>query len=369
MPRLVDNVIIGYKTDGRLYVSVTVDGIRHRYSSGRCIGHQIEPNKFEGDERVVEGKALKSAFILALRSGWRPALKTQLEPLQKPIIVIAFMQQELAQRLKSEYSSHYKKDLTYVVNKFEEFLRGRGLKNLRLDELSTPIIRDFLNSRPISNRSKRNFKAYLSTLFKATLDDHNIKNPFLAIKLTRTTEVLHKPFTDVQAVLEEIFHFDQRLHLCCLLAYGCLLRPHREIRELTWGDFNEDLTVISLSGKRNKGKRNRIVPVPIYVRERLIALKGDSEQRSDNIFTSTTKAYNVDFFKTLWGRYKQHSILLEANQTMYSFRHSGALKVFEQTGSLVKLQQVMGHSSLQVSLTYLRGLEVKQLKVEDMPDL
>jgi site-specific recombinase XerD len=54
---------------------------------------------------------------------------------------------------------------------------------------------------------------------------------------------------------------------------------------------------------------------------------------------------------------------------MYSYRHSGALNVFEQTCSLVKLQQVMGHSSLQVSLTYLRGLEVKQLKVEDMPDL
>jgi hypothetical protein len=29
----------------------------------------------------------------------------------------------------------------------------------------------------------------------------------------------------------------------------------------------------------------------------------------------------------------------------------------------------MGHSSLQVSLTYLRGLQVKQLLVEDMPGL
>jgi hypothetical protein len=37
--------------------------------------------------------------------------------------------------------------------------------------------------------------------------------------------------------------------------------------------------------------------------------------------------------------------------------------------TLLKLQQVMGHSSLQVSLTYLRGLEVKQLDAEDMPVL
>ena len=34
-----------------------------------------------------------------------------------------------------------------------------------------------------------------------------------------------------------------------------------------------------------------------------------------------------------------------------------------------KLQQVMGHSDMKVSLTYLRGLEVKQLDVEDLPEL
>jgi integrase len=31
------------------------------------------------------------------------------------------------------------------------------------------------------------------------------------------------------------------------------------------------------------------------------------------------------------------------------------------------LQKAMGHSSLNVSLTYLRGLEVAELKEEDMP--
>ena len=60
---------------------------------------------------------------------------------------------------------------------------------------------------------------------------------------------------------------------------------------------------------------------------------------------------------------------MEKDQTLYSFRHTGAIQVYEKTGSLTKLQQVMGHSSLQVSLTYLRGLEVKQLDVEDLPVL
>ena len=79
--------------------------------------------------------------------------------------------------------------------------------------------------------------------------------------------------------------------------------------------------------------------------------------------------YNEDYFKTLWGRFKTESTLLKAGNTLYSFRHTGAINVYERTGSLSKLQQVLGHSNLNVSLTYLRGLGVKQLTVEDMPEL
>ena len=75
-----------------------------------------------------------------------------------------------------------------------------------------------------------------------------------------------------------------------------------------------------------------------------------------------------DYFKNRWADYKRQTDLVEKNQTIYSFRHTGAIQVFEKTGSLQKLQQVMGHSDMKVSLTYLRGLEVKQLEVEDLPN-
>jgi len=53
--------------------------------------------------------------------------------------------------------------------------------------------------------------------------------------------------------------------------------------------------------------------------------------------------------------------------TLYSFRHSGAIEILKLTGSLTKLQKAMGHSSINVSLTYLRVLEIAELKEEDMP--
>ena len=58
---------------------------------------------------------------------------------------------------------------------------------------------------------------------------------------------------------------------------------------------------------------------------------------------------------------------LNTDQTLYSFRHSGAIEIFKRTGSITKLKKAMGHSSINVSLTYLRGLEIAELKEEDMP--
>ena len=63
----------------------------------------------------------------------------------------------------------------------------------------------------------------------------------------------------------------------------------------------------------------------------------------------------------------KQSNLIEQGQTIYLFRHSGAIEIYKRTGSLTKLQKAMGHSNLNVSLTYLRGLEVAELTEEDMP--
>ena len=61
--------------------------------------------------------------------------------------------------------------------------------------------------------------------------------------------------------------------------------------------------------------------------------------------------------------------MLQEGVTLYSFRHTGAIRVYEKSGSLKVLQQVMSHSDMTVSLTYLRGLEVQQLDVNDLPEL
>ena len=126
---------------------------------------------------------------------------------------------------------------------------------------------------------------------------------------------------------------------------------------LKWSDFSEDLSFIRLSGYRVKSKRNRVVPVPLYVRKELVKGQYDS-----NIFSHCKKAYNDSYFSGLWKRFKRHNKNIETGITLYSFRHTGAIEIYKRTGSLHKLQKAMGHSTINVSITYLRGLEIPELE-------
>ena len=69
----------------------------------------------------------------------------------------------------------------------------------------------------------------------------------------------------------------------------------------------------------------------------------------------------------IYTNYKIQISILKEHQTLYSFRHSGAINIYQKTGSIIKLQKAMGHSSIKVSLTYLRGLEIPELEEDDMP--
>ena len=105
-----------------------------------------------------------------------------------------------------------------------------------------------------------------------------------------------------------------------------------------------------------------LVPVPSYIKE--ILVKGS---RDHNIFSEATQPYNKGYFSLLWRRFKELNLDIGTSTTIYSFRHSGAIEIFKRTGSITKLQKAMGHSSINVSLTYLRGLEIPELTEDDMP--
>ena len=334
---------------------------RYRYSNGKAIGLNLSPNLFPVSERLRQVEVLCSAFTMAIRGGWRPV------EVEARMTIGSVADKSLKRKLNLNYSDSYKKDLAYVKGLWDEHISKKRLDKRPLDDLTIEHIRDWVYLYAPSPASMANLKRTISALLKDELESNGVVLNFSRIKLPKAPQQLHKPLDNIGALLSDIKTFNSNLYLCCLMTYTMLLRPHREVRCMSFRDFSADFSQVSLSGSQVKSKRNRVLPVPEVVRVEV--LKRFTGSRKDNVFTLIEEPYNRDYFKTLWSRYKRQSRLLERDQTLYSFRHTGAIQVFEKTGSLLKLQQVMGHSDMKVSLTYLRGLEVKQLDVEDLPEL
>tara|TARA_B110000503_G_scaffold9387_1_gene12740 strand:- start:176 stop:1243 length:1068 start_codon:yes stop_codon:yes gene_type:complete len=345
---------ISQTTNNKYYVSFYSNNKRHRLYNGKRIGSETNPNSYPIENRNEIAKILAYEIYQYINNGNR--IK-KLNSKQSDIDVFnsdkSIIDKALEIKLSESISNGYRIEL--------KFAHKLLIKELEDSPLDTKIINLTLKHYK-DNSSFNTLRKNLNVILEKAVELGLKENPIKKIKRRRVNAKLNKPFLCVRPILSELNAFDKNLYLCCLFTYGCLLRPHREVRELTWGDFSENLAFIKLAGSRNKSGRNRIVPVPQYIRVLL-----NRDRSNINIFTGNIKAFNRDYFKTLWGRFKKQSKILEEDQTLYSFRHSGAIDIFNRTGSITKLQKAMGHSSINVSLTYLRGLEVAELTEEDMP--
>jgi len=313
--------------------------------SGNKIGSSLSPNSYPLRLRKSKTELLaKEVYNYLVRNNYS---------FDKPMNSLEWFDQLMSAKLSEPLSKTYRKALNDLASKLRQRLVKSG-------DINTEYI-DSLILKYTNNTSYNTTRRHLNVLINY-LYDNGFKIQKSSLRSRRQIETLHKPIIDVVSLLELVKLFNYNLYVCCLLTYGCLLRPHKEIRMLKWSDFSEDLSFIRLSGYRVKSKRNRVVPVPLYVRKELVKGQYDS-----NIFSHCKKAYNDSYFSGLWKRFKRHNKNIETGITLYSFRHTGAIEIYKRTGSLHKLQKAMGHSTINVSITYLRGLEIPELEDSDMP--
>ena len=268
--------------------------------------------------------------------------------------------QALEKKMASDLSEKHKNNLRRLYTHFMVFLGPEG-RAISLHELSTPQIESFLERYNSSATNYMNMRRNLSVLFNvaAKLIDENL----LTIKRTELRKIKAKlNLAYEKEQLKPLLGFIKASHLnlyrCCLLTYGCFLRPHEEVRLLTKKHFKAGNTEIHLAGDENKGGKVRVVYVPDYVREELAPVL-DSINREDNIFSLCKTPFNESYFSKQWSRQKRALFghgLIYPNQTLYSFRHSAAIDVFRRTKDVYLLQKVMGHTSVTVTLKYLRSL-------------
>ncbi|WP_190295360.1 tyrosine-type recombinase/integrase [Mucilaginibacter rubeus] len=313
-------------------------------------------------------------FKKALDNNWNPnETKIDVTPVYESEITVqeAFQQFE-AHKLSSPYSIFYKRQLSSVSNQFLNFLSDKE-KVSTIKNLNPFSAERFLNQfkgTPTQYMNKRRALGVFMAEF--------VRKKYIPVNYAKsaprlkTKATLHKTYTKEQltALLNHLKATNYELYLCCLISYGCLLRPHHEIRFLKKKHFNQDYTQISLSGFENKSARIRVVGVPEYVRKDLIERLTKISNPDANIFSLTVEPYNEYYFSLNWTRARPALLadgLLQPDQTIYSFRHTAAVDVYTRTKDLHIVQQLMGHSTMVVTLKYLRGLG--EINIEQLKDV
>lgn len=365
-------ITLPQNNNSRAYISYTFNGKRYREYNAKRLNLNLNPNHCENlkdKERALQ--ALQFEFNKALKLGWNPL---QVET-GKPSLKDA-MNCVLNDKLNSNLCDLYKRNLEGVHKMFIDFVPPNEL-NEKCDDLPYLTIEAFLNQFRTSERNYINRRRCLGTFFNEMVrKGYAINNLVKNTQTAKGKASLHVPYSPEQ--LKTCLNFLKsnypNLYLCCILTYGCLLRPHHEIRLLKLRHIVKDFTQIQLSGSENKSKRVRTVHIPNFLQEILRNHLADVTDVDANIFTFTNEPYNVGYFNLMWGKAKIKMLkegIIKANQTIYSFRHTAVINVYQKTKDLHILQQLLQHSNMIVTLNYLRGLgEINDERLKDvMPEL
>lgn len=358
---IYDVKIFSPDLDKRAFIAITIDGKRYKEYNGNRININIKPNNAKTlKERSQLLKQLEFQYRKRLEDGTYQQLINQSSGAStktEDLLKIA-----LQQKLRSNLSVKYAKALTHTCNDFLSFLCEKE-RSSDIIHLSTKRVQQYLDKFRATPTYYMGKRRELSSLFGYLKKTVGLKlNCTNGTDKIKTKATLHTIYSQEQLsdVLSYLKQHHANLYLCCLISYGCFLRPHIEVRNLKGSHFKFDCTEIHLSGDENKSGRVRTVCLPDYVREAIYE-RVSQLGKDKNLFSGNEAPFNEYYFKTAWSRHFKIMLasgIVEKNQTIYSFRHTAAVNVYKQTKDLHLLQQLLGHSNMIVTLKYLRGLGV-----------
>lgn len=360
----------------RAYIKVSISGTRYRFYNGNPIDLHCFPNRAGNvTEKLRLLKQLQYEFKKKLEKGWYP----QNDPNKQKLADVSFkesinlIKEDL---IKEDISDRYLSDLNRICKELYRFIIEKKLGSVPIRAVDHVVIAGFLKSYQSSTAYYMTKRSTLSGLFMRMVQKGLItNNPVINTKRKKVVPLLNSVYTKEQlrGVLNYLQKNQSNLYLCCLLMYGCFLRPHREVRLLKRKHFDLDCRTITLGGDENKGKRIRIIKVPEYVYQEIMKRNISTLDPDCYIFSKSKETFNKDYFKTAWGRIRQslkEKGLLQNNQTIYSFRHTAAVEVYLKTKDPFRVQKAMDHSTLSVTLTYLRSLGLADNShTDDAPEL
>ena len=317
--------------------------------------------------RLHELRELRDDVEGLLKKGFSPYNK---EPQQNKYSTQAALAFALSIKKNTLKETSYK-DYESRVATFSRYLDEKHLLDHDIKAIDKRTVMAFLNDMlgKSSARNRNNTKTVLSALFGALEDNEIIeRNFFRNIKNLHSKPERNKAYSQKQA--DEIFELlaVENAYLLLFLkfvAYG-FLRPI-EVCRLKVGDINFDEKTLTVRAK-NKALKTKTIPDLLLSEIEFLSNKNKEHWifTPDGIGASNTSEINRrDYFSKQFLKVKKQ-LSLEANYTMYSFRHTFTIRLYRELRKTYapnqaksELMLITGHSTMSALEKYLRDIDAE----------
>ena len=334
---------------GRLYVFfrnlVTKEAFK--FYSGKDFGMPT-CRGLDSKEKEIYYRSLLSMVNHQLSIGWTPEAEV------KQKVVIDFSFKEAAAELekfipKADYCDKHKYTMLWYLKSLKQAYLGSQLNDITTASLTTFLMKRYTGSNTSYNTARRYCKGVFNLFQQLGYMDFN---PVSDIKAKRAEATINAAFTpkELTALFEYLKVTDIILYRVAILMYTTFLRPHQEIRLLRAKFFNFEAKQLILPPRYTKNGKQTTIPLQSSILDEFEFVQ--TLEADDQVFGNV----NPFYFSTKWGKKVRDIYPLKENQTLYSIRHTAAVETYKRTKDVALIQRLMHHSSMEVTIGYLRSL-------------
>lgn len=346
------NPVVKGHDSGRLYVYYTniISKEKFRLYSGKQfgMGGTRGLTKVELD---VYFRSLCATVTIKLSEGWQPEMKTQsVRPQSSRTLKLKECAELLINHIDgSAYSRKHKINLKLYLKQLVEQFGLYNVSDINGKDMLSYLTKRYPNNNTTYNTAKRYYKCIFNIMTEL---GYTSSNPVSGIKNKRAVASINRAFEpdELTALLAYLKEHDRVLYRVSILMYTTFLRPHKEIRLLRARYFDLKSGLLILPSRYTKNGKQVTIPLQTLVKDELSFIA--DMQPDDFVFG----VVNPDYFSTRWGKKIRGVYPLKENQTLYSIRHTAAVDMYKRTKDVALIQNLMRHSSMEVTLGYLRSL-------------
>lgn len=252
-----------------------------------------------------------------------------------------------------------------LKSKIGAFVRRTGA--VEISEVSLDLVQTFFyeghDRYQWSYSTYANYHKYLKKFFAWCVErEHMKKNPIQEIKKPKRPHRLPRRLKeeDIQKILYTTFSinyrygFEQTRNYAIMATYVYTGLRRTELIKLQLTDI--DLENSTILVRQAKGNKDRVVPIHYKLKpilERYLSERKKSRKESLNLFVGA-RGSNPLTESGIKGIYKKIRKASGVHFTPHQLRHTFASVAVEQDLALPKVQQILGHSSLQSTMIYLK---------------